>query len=134
MNGQPPLSQGTTAWLSDHLASIEAKIIDEARKLITNGATEQMAVAEAARRYAPGDQFPENRDPKPTPFWSRIAESISGITLVTAVLAIIFGVLGLLDIHGDKESAQRWIDVAKIFAGAVVGSAGVSAVSSAKGK
>ena len=86
-----------------------------------------MAVAKAAELYAPGREFMQPKEAAPTPFWSRISESFSGITLVSAALAVIFGVFGYLE-HGDKDNAQRWLDVAKIFAGAVVGSAGATVV------
>jgi hypothetical protein len=96
-----------------------------------SGMIEPLDVAEAARRYAPGTLLPMKPvEPPPQGFWSRVTESISGITLISALLAFIFGALGLL----KPDAAQGWLDIAKIFAGAVVGSAGASVAAAVRGK
>jgi hypothetical protein len=130
------LAPGVESWLKEHLSRIEAKIRQEAEGIAKAadraGTIEPLDIAEAAKRYAPGGVIPESRSaPTYQPFWSRVAESISGITLISALLAITFGALGLL---GPTPSAQGWLDIAKIFAGAVVGSAGVSVATAARGK
>src|SRR5215470_1685108 len=115
------LKEGTAKFLQEHLDDIKKKIEARAEKVMTTeGVSEQMAIARATELFAPGYEFVRPAEPRPTPFWSRISESFSGITLVSAVLAVIFGLLGFYD-HADKDSAQRWLDVAKILAGAVVG-------------
>ena len=123
------LHDGTKLWLQEHLDEIKKKIEARAEKIISgDGLSEQMAVAKAAGEFAPGHEFIQPKEPPPIPFWSRISESFSGITLVSAALVVIFGLLGFYD-HSAPDSAQRWLDIAKIFAGAVVGSAGASVIS-----
>ncbi len=51
-------------------------------------------------------------------------ESVPGIAFVAAVMAIVFGVLA----YFDSTTRTQWLDIVKIFAGAVVGSAGTAAV------
>jgi hypothetical protein len=52
---------------------------------------EGLDVAEAARRFAPGVRFPAEPS-----LWERTKGSLSGITVVSAVLAVVFGVLGVV--------------------------------------
>lgn len=114
-------------WLEEHLNSIRKKIELFAAQLISDeGLSREMAIARATQQFAPGKVFetPMTTEEGPTPFWTRIFDSFTGITLVSAVLAIVFGLLGYLT---DHENAQRMLDISKIFAGAVVGSAGASA-------
>ena len=126
------LQDGTSKFLQEHLDEIKKKIEARAEKLMSgDGLSEQMAVAKAIEAFAPGHEFVRPTEPRPTPFWSRISESFSGITLVSAALVVIFGLLGFYD-HSAADSAQRWLDIAKIFAGAVVGSAGVSVMSTSR--
>jgi len=129
------LTPGEELWLKEHLSQIETKIREEAIKLSDaanrSGMIEPLDVAEAARRYAPGTLLPmQPVGLPPQGFWSRVTESISGITLISALLAFIFGTLGLL----KPNAAQGWLDIAKIFAGAVVGSAGASVAAAVRGK
>jgi hypothetical protein len=58
----------------------------------------------------------------------RITSSISGITVISAILATIFGGIAALNLAGS-ENVQAFIDIAQVFAGAVVGSTGAAAVS-----
>ncbi len=124
----PDISEHLEAWLDDHLASIRAQIIKEARYLAKKSERERLEpldVAEAARQFAPGKRFPG--EPK---FWQRIGSSISAITLVSAILAVLFGTIGALLNHRTPEiqagSPSGYFDIAKLFAGAVVGSSGAN--------
>jgi hypothetical protein len=115
-------------WLDGHLAKIKTTIMSDAKKLASDSnVTEEMAVAEAARSYAPGNPISSL---KPIPFWSRIGESITGVTLASVLLAIVFGCLAAL----NKENSERWLDVVKLFAGAIVGSVGATAVASSRAR
>src|ERR1035441_5107937 len=85
----PDISEHLNAWLDDHLASIRSQIIEEARYLAKKSERkklEPLDLAEAARQFAPGKRFPG--EPK---FWQRIGSSISAITLVSAILAVLCG-------------------------------------------
>jgi hypothetical protein len=79
--------------------------------------------------YAPGDPYPVN-----LPWWSRVLESISGVTLLSAILAVAFGFIGLyLTTKGAQGTATGYFDTMKLFAGAIVGSAGASLTGVARG-
>ncbi len=72
--------------------------------------------------------FPEQpAPPKPT-IRSRIAESITGVTAISAVLAVVFGTLALVRL----DDTEGFLDIAKIFAGAIVGSTAASTASRTK--
>src|SRR6266481_3513434 len=92
-------SDGVSSWLEDHLRLIETKIRNEADSIAKNEKHEGVEpgdIASAAMLYAPGSQFPERRDELNIPFWRRMALSITGVTLVSGVLAVIFGLIGSL--------------------------------------
>ena len=112
-----PLSKIDEQWLNDHLERIRKLITDEAvRAANFRGAdhAEGLDVAMAAKTYAPGDKFRD--EPK---FFERIGASLSGITLVSALLAVVFGFIGWL-----RPTDAAYFDIVKLFAGAVVGSTG----------
>ena len=124
------LSPGAKAWLDDHLLYIKRKIIEEARKVAKESRGEDtiqpLDVAEAAKLYAPGRQISAQKE---ISFWRRLTDSITGITLISAILAIVFGFLGYF-----TPTQEGWLDIAKIFAGAVVGSAGAAITSNMQGR
>ena len=51
-------------------------------------------------------------------------ESVPGLAFVAAVMAIIFGVLAY---YSEATERTQWLDIVKVFAGAVVGAAGTAA-------
>jgi len=122
------VSSGAVEWLSDHMRLLEAQIVQEAytiaqadnRKLVA-----PMDIAKAAERFTPT----QSGMPREGTLRSRLSQSISGITLIAAVLAVIFGVLAA---YGGKELAAGAWDIAKIFAGAIVGSTGAAAAATRK--
>lgn len=122
------LSNGAQAWLDDHLNHIKERIIEEARSLTAHSSTgappeiDPMTITEAAKQFAPGQQVSTNFMLPPLKY--RLLDLISGFTSVCALLTITFGCLGL---WADPKNAQSWLDISKIFAGAVVGSAGATA-------
>jgi|SRR5829696_5593196 len=84
-------------------------------------------VAQACAEFAPGNPFPTEQS-----LGQRIASSITGITIISAILAIVFGLIGFLGLRYGGQGAdtvKAFIDIAQIFAGAVVGSTGAAAVS-----
>jgi hypothetical protein len=48
-------------------------------------------VAQACAEIAPGRPFPPEKEET---FWQRIGSSITGITIISAILAVIFGAIG----------------------------------------
>ena len=116
------LTEGSSVWLSEHLQRVQDKIIERAGKLAerdnrTN--VEPRDVAEAVKAFAPGVVVP---DVKP---WWRILSWSPTITTVSALLAIIFGVIGYFVLRNGKDATSLF-DIAKVFAGAVVGAAGAT--------
>src|SRR6266704_3001955 len=108
-------SDDTSQWLAGHLETIKRKIRDEAAVTAKADGRENKVeprdVAKAALRYAPGEPFPTSEESNaPIPlemqisFWKRMALSITGVTLVSALLAIAFGIIGYL--VGTRAAAQ----------------------------
>lgn len=123
---QPPsLTQGSSVWLSEHLQRVQEKIVEQAGKLAerdnrTN--IEPRDVAEAVKTFAPGIAVP-GMAPEPLTGLSLIHAIVSwapSITTVSALLAVVFGIIG----WQAKDSSA--FDIAKVFAGAIVGAAGAT--------
>jgi hypothetical protein len=134
-NGREPvgpsrtLSEGASSWLREHLNIIEERIIAEAGELAKaagRNEIEPVDVASAAMSYAPGTRFPTIDEES---FGRRLVDSFSGITLLAAAMGLVFGIIGAL-----RPAEPEWFDMVKLFAGAVVGSAGAHVVSGMKRK
>jgi len=126
-----PLTPVEEQMLDNHLKRIRKLIVQEAVRIAKDRGVqppdppEELDVAEAAKRFAPGKKFPEDA------LWQRTKSSLSGITLVSALLAVVFGILGALVNYGhlaNAGSSTAYFDIAKLFAGAIVGSTGAGAV------
>ena len=134
----PPLdiSDGASQWLHDHLQSIEETIRKEAGQIAKSDGRDKVEprdIADAARLFAPGKQFPDRRDEIDIPFRKRMALSITGVTLVSSILALAFGAIGAVAAYrGSTDFAQGVWDIVKLFAGAIVGSAGASVATNLK--
>lgn len=120
------LSSGGRNWLSEHLNSLELKIKDEARNIATNEGRETIEpkdISRAALKYAPGIQYPDVLS-----FREKILSSISGVTIVSAILVVVFGIMGVW------RNDPNYLDIVKIFAGAIVGSTGTGVVTAIRRK
>jgi hypothetical protein len=124
-----PLDPVNEKFLDTHLLRIRQLIVDEARRIAKDRSVQRpegMDVAEAARKFAPGVQFPAEPS-----LWERTKGSLSGVTVVSAVLAVVFGLLGVWVARGhlgEAGSYTAYFDIAKLFAGAIVGSTGAAIV------
>jgi hypothetical protein len=119
-----------------HLRMLRSKILVRAVELSTqdsagvvpDGAAVGIAhVAQAIAEYAPGT--PVNRIPDPgVRFW----DVVSPVTVISTGLCVVFAAFGLWAVLGERTAihGQSYLDIAKIFAGAIVGSTG-AVVSSA---
>jgi len=137
MNGEDrdALGTGVSVWLADHLKVIEAKIKEKAKATAedeNHDSVQPADIAAAAMLYAPGKEFPLAKGEADLPFWRRMALSITGVTLVSAALAVAFGVIGYYIGTKNPSAATGAFDIAKIFAGAVVGSTGASVAATVK--
>ena len=130
----PPLTQGTSEWLQEHLDIVKKRILDEAVRLAKldnrQEGIEPRDIAEAAKRFAPGIEIPSVPDlVVDTPsFGARILAWTPSTITVSALLAVAFGILGVY------RGGQGAFDIAKVFAGAIVGSAATAVRSNAKQK
>ena len=132
---RPYLSANLLDCLNDHTAELKEKIVVRARTL-------------AAQRTGAGN----NGSPITLPDLSQAISDVTcdrpkvisiptraerlfaflpPFTLVSAGLCAIFAVLGWLALHGNADSkfagsAAGFLDIAKIFAGAIVGSSAVA--------
>ncbi|TQV81021.1 hypothetical protein FKG94_10010 [Exilibacterium tricleocarpae] len=135
--------------ISHHLSLIKTQIENRSLELASKETketeeTEKSAVMprhafQSINEYAPGRPITEE-DPesKVTAFFRMLFTSTLG---VSAILAVVFGIFGLVGFGGVEQGhpelvelveQQRaaFIDIAKIFAGAVVGAAGANALTS----
>ncbi|AQQ68851.1 hypothetical protein Mag101_15335 [Microbulbifer agarilyticus] len=120
-------------WLDDHLFEIREKIVVRAKELLAdanNQLTKAAALSEAAKEYAPGMRFP---DAQQSSWRENILNQLSAVTLISALLAIVFGGIAfgisLAAEEGEPvPDVAGYIDLVKIFAGAVVGSTGAAVV------
>src|SRR5687768_17354491 len=98
------LSKGTNEWLQEHLETIRHQIISRANALAQQDkrAVEPRDIAEAAKKFAPGTEVVR------TSVYERVFSWTPSITTVSAVLAVVFGVIGW---RGANASA---FDIAKV--------------------
>jgi hypothetical protein len=119
-------------WLMAHFAALEAKIKADAESRAKKGnrALEPADLANAALAFAPGFPFSDDLGSANLPFWRRMGLSLTGVTLVSGGLAVCFGVIGYFAAHNSSlvGATGAW-DIAKIFAGAVVGSTSAAVAS-----
>jgi hypothetical protein len=87
-------------------------------------------LASAYSKHVKGELVERERFSRLSEFFNRVFGSISGLTIISAILAITFGYLGYLS--RDSPNHVGLYDIAKIFAGAVVGSTGAAAISNRK--
>lgn len=122
-------------WKS-HIEQIKPRVLErvtELRKDDENGST-ALQVAQALQEYIPGKPIGGDKIlPRPSWFHS----TFSGFTAVSGVMALAFGFLGLLGLFSEvqkiagpqaeqvKSVAGGFLEIAKIFAGAMVGGAAV---------
>ena len=116
------------ACLDTHLQQIREKIIREAEARAGDDTLSPMHLMTAAKLYAPGHILSLDTElpPQKQTLTEKLLDSLSGITIVAAILAILFGIFGVIDTIYGGQTSQGWFDVVKILVGAVVGSAGVN--------
>jgi hypothetical protein len=120
--------------LDQHLQDIREKIIKRAESLPTEGeAVDFSHVAQAISEYAPGRELPKVEPEKGLRFFLAL---FPPFILLSGILTVVFGVLGLVTLGSEsvKQSpiGPGFLDIAKIFAGAMVGSASGNITSSLK--
>jgi hypothetical protein len=122
------LTEAQSAWIQAHLEEVRLKIEQHAEEIGGDKITlEDVAVAIA-------DVCPIKHRTKSRTGLANILlaffSSLPAIAWVSAVLTVIFGVLGMWGkgvVNPSSTEMHGWLDIAKIFAGAVVGASGVTA-------
>jgi hypothetical protein len=122
----------TFKTLDLHLKHIRDLIIKDAVAAANADPPQEKDIWLAALKYAPGDPFPQAARRSWFGGWSN--------TAVLGVLTLVFGLLGLVGVGiigsptgAGAEGAKSlipFLDIAKIFAGAIVGAAGATAAAS----
>jgi hypothetical protein len=118
--------------LADEVTGMEG--LESTSATVSRSLVAPTHVLKALAELAPGYQVVSVLSPPPK-FWDRFASSVSPITLISAVLTIVFAAFGLWalvaagrgSVGGQKVDGSAYLDIAKIFAGAIVGSASVTA-------
>jgi hypothetical protein len=129
----PTEQTGQEAALSDiwekYLAPIKVKVGERAREIANSDGRPEFAagdVFEALKDYVPGKPVAPERQ---VGWFNR---NVTGFIGITSGLAIIFGLLGIVpflikDVSKDYlPIATAFLEIAKIFAGAIVGGAAAS--------
>lgn len=143
---QPVMSEALKTVLSDHLEKLRTRILQRATEIASESrrstSEEESAIAKsgqveidlphltkALREIEPGF----DPDSAPQGIGRQISDAMRSFTAALAIMAIIFAVLGLFALQsnspaakGLKNQSDAFLDVAKIFAGAIVGSTGAA--------
>lgn len=122
-----PLGASLEQSLDAHLQRVRDKIVQRSADLAAQ-AREPVGVSHLARaleQFAPGREVPDGimNEPREGPF-----ARFPPLAILSSLLAIAFAGLGLWATLGSAEvkqglGGQGFLDIAKIFAGAIVGSA-----------
>jgi hypothetical protein len=106
-------------YLNDYFTDLTTQIYRQALQVADREGRRQEIqsrdVAQACIDIAPGRPFPVEQT---------LGQRIS------AILAVIFGIIGFAGLARGEDVVKPFIDIAQIFAGAVVGSTGAAAVAS----
>jgi hypothetical protein len=144
MNANSPVSSALTQALNDHLAVIRATILSRADELARDAVGEDSAdpttsiaivhLSRAIEEYAPGRPVVPLAK-KEEGIGRRLLDGISPITVISAALTVVFAGFGLFALSskaptGLGSGGNAYLDIAKIFAGAIVGSSSAAITSS----
>ncbi|MBX7210412.1 MAG: hypothetical protein K1X78_19025 [Verrucomicrobiaceae bacterium] len=123
------LTTSQNEWIQAHLEEVRLKIVKRAQEIGEDSVTvEDVAVAIAdvcPIKHRANSRAGVMRTSILLSFFS----SLPAIAWVSAALAVAFGVLGVFGKGFGNLSpteTQGWLDIAKIFAGAVVGASGTA--------
>jgi len=143
----PELSKNLNASLDEHLAKLKGQIADRAYDL-ASASTDSSATSEGEAVRVDFSSLAKAIDEvtkgqvTPLEHRTRFFDLFPPFTCVCAVLCLAFATLGLLPLVATDPTvaakvggqASGFLDIAKIFAGAIVGSTTSIALSSARAK
>ena len=93
---------------------------DEIATLAGHNSRTAQDVMKALDEYIPGEPYQPVK-----PRWGWINQNVTGFMAITAAMTLIFGVLGIM----PQVKVEGFLEIAKIFAGALVGGAAGAAAS-----
>lgn len=131
---EPELDEDSRGYLDAHLESIRRKIVKRAVELAKQEDSphpplDLTLVERASDDFAPGTRVPAPVEPKES-WGDRLKAGITGVTIIAAVLAVIFGGLAIINpINGQQTG---FLDLAKLLTGAIVGSTGAAVATGTK--
>jgi hypothetical protein len=116
-----------------YLSSIKPRVVDRAKAIAeADGRSELSAVDvfDALKEYVPGKPVSSDGTSMRFGWFNR---NVTGFIGITAGLAIVFGLMGVVPFIKDVNKdylpvASGFLEIAKIFAGAIVGGAAATAV------
>jgi hypothetical protein len=130
----PPLNAQITVpdnvW-SEYTPAIQARIVAEYQTVKNSMSDSVYKESEAVLWNSAVIHFLRQMDPVVSPKRSWFADNVTGLMLVSFVLALAFGILGAWGVSAAqnvKEATGGFLDIAKLFAGALVGAAGATVV------
>lgn len=130
------VGQASAGWVREYIDAVNRKIVLRAKTLAaTTGAPgsdteiDPMSISEAAHDLY--GRYSHPRDESVVRGW---LHAITPITIISAFLAVAFGALALVNPQSLQSNQAGFLDIAKIFAGAVVGSSATSAVVEARAR
>ena len=137
-------SENVLGSIQEHISVLTERIKHRAIELsMDDGQNKEQKVGityvtAAITEYAPGYSVPPRMKAIRLRWWEVFFTYVSPLTIISAMLAILFAVLGLwasgavgelTDAKVKLLDGKAYLDIAKIFAGAIVGSATASAAS-----
>jgi len=131
---ESPLGQNLAQSLDDHLQRVRGKIVQRSSEL-ASADKEPIGLSHLARaleQFAPGREIPTVAASEPP---TGLIARFPPLAILSSILAVAFAALGLWATLGSAEvkanlGGQGFLDIAKIFAGAIVGSATATVTSS----
>ena len=126
-NGDQLTAIPDALW-AEFIPRIKSGIVAEYEQLPTKSSRQEDQNVDWMRAFLLYVDVIENRRARR---WSWLRENVTGLMMISAVMALAFGYLGAWGLYAGGQSAQAtagFLDIAKLFAGALVGAAGATAV------
>ncbi len=129
------LGDGGSNYLDKHFDDVKWSIAKRAAELADqendpDRPLKLRFIVEATKEFAPGPRIIPTRIEPESNFWQRVTSGITGVTLVAALLAIVFGVLSIYNAAGQQGPLS---EIAKLMAGAIIGSTGAAVATTRRG-
>jgi hypothetical protein len=127
-----PRGDPASTFLKSYMGDLTDRMLEGAT--LSDGTVGYREAVQAIQDYAPLEpvkttienrvKAAANQAKESHPWRDSVLNSINGVTILSAALTILFGTLALARVGpaGNTDTANGFLDIAKIFAGAIVGS------------